>query len=316
MFTVEEWPVQEPASFEDLSIGEEQSASTVTAISWSPSGLAKHRRPILAVLTSNLILSCWASNSNPAVSTDWHRVIVINNAVQKWWDQIGLLKQKRAPTEVRMRRKVRVRSMSWAPRACPPPEKRDQSFETKKSAFLLAVANDDGDLSFLLLSSPYTHMSTSWNCTVIKIMNISGDALTFLPAALADAQKTRLPDIEGLSHIQMSREELGEMRDRIQFHPSLFKSALAGKRSIDHIAWGPWKFGDIGETIVTFSRDGTFFHCLFEVQLQVPEKISYPEVVRLDFKRFVRQESDCLPFGSCSATWHSQVSIDGLPLVL
>ena len=240
---------------------------------------------------------------------------MINNAVQKWWDQTGLLKQKRAPTQNRIRRKVRVRSMSWAPRACPPREKRDQSFGTKKSAFLLAVANDDGDISLLLLSSPYTHMSASWNCTVLKVMSVSGDPLILLPD-VADAQKTKLPDIEVISHIQTNREELGEMRDRIRFHPSLLKSALAVKRSIDHIAWGPWKFGDVAETIITYSRDGIFFHCLFEVQLQIPEKKSYPRVVQLDFKRFWRQESDCLPFDSCSAMWHSQVSIDDLPLVL
>ena len=49
-FITQEWPWQVPASFKNMSIGEEQARATVTALAWSPPGLAKHRRSILAVL--------------------------------------------------------------------------------------------------------------------------------------------------------------------------------------------------------------------------------------------------------------------------
>lgn len=304
--------MQEGASFVDLSIGEEQSACIVTAISWSPPGLAKHRRSVLAVLTSNLILSCWESNSNPAISTSWHRTLVINNAVRNWWNQNGLFEQERTPTEDGLRRKVRIRSMSWAPWACSPSEKTDQSCGAKKGAFMMAVANDDGDISFLLLSSPYIGKRTSWNCTIIKVIHVIKDALVVLPDVQADTSQIKPPDIKDLPHFQTVTYDLGEAKQSKQFHPSLFKSALGEKRFIDQIAWGPWGFGDVAETIVTFSRDGTLYHCLFEAQFQVSENTVFAEMVRLDFRRCLSHESDDFPFGSCCAMWHNPVSVNGV----
>lgn len=314
-FTVEEWPVQEGAGFLDSSIGEEQSTCTVTAISWSPPGLAKHRRSVLAVLTSNLILSCWTSNSNPAISTSWHRILVINNAIRGWWNQHGLLEQERAPTEDGLRRKARARSMSWAPWTCSPCKSTDQSFGAKRGAFMLAVADDDGDISFLFLSSPYIHMSTAWNCTVIKVIHVVKDSLVVFPDVQADTSEMRPLDTEGVRHFQRVTYNIGEAKRSTHLHPSLFQSALEGKRFFDHIAWGPWGFGDIAETIITFSRDGTFYYCSFEAQFQVSRNSVFAEMVNLDFRRCLRQESNDFLLGSCSAMWHSQVSLNGVALV-
>lgn len=206
--------------------------------------------------------------------------------------------------------------MSWAPWACSPREKRDQSFRTKNGPFLLAVANDDGDISFLFLSSPYTHMSTSWNCTIVNTIDVIGDASVVLSDARADTSKVRLPDIKGLPHIQTPPDDFGEAKKSTHFHPSLFKSALEGKRFIDHIAWGPWDFGDVAKTVITFSRDGIFYHCVFEAHFQVSKHSIFAQVIRLDFRRSKRQESDGVPFGGCSVMWHRQVSINGLAPVL
>lgn len=315
LFTTEEWPVRDGASFDDFSIGEEQSTSTVTAISWSPLGLAKHRRSVLAVLTSNLILSCWASSSNPAASTSWQRILVINNAVRQWWDQMSLLRQRCELTEDGLRRKLRVRSMSWAPRACPSRDKSVQSFETKRGEFLFAVANDDGDISLLLVSSPYSSSSTSWSCTILKLIRSAGNALVILHDAQLGTNKTEQRDTGNFTTVQTNGVDLGEVEDTY-FHPSLFKVALERKFFIDHIAWGPWKFGDIAETILTFSRNGTIFHCLFEAQFLVLKNKFFAELLSLDFKHVLKYKSDGIPFSSSLSTWHSLVSIDPLvPLI-
>ncbi len=303
-FNMEEWPLQDGASFDDFSIGEEQSICIVTAMSWSPCGLAKHRRSVLAILTSNLILSCWASSSDPAASVSWKRILVINNAVRIWWDRIRLSDKKYALTEDGLRRKLRVRSMSWAPEACPPHKKKDPLGATKQGDFLLAVANDDSEISLLLVSSPYTTRSTSWNCTTIKLLRIIGDTLLVLHE---DAHKTRLQDVEGPHHIQKNLAGLGKGKDEIHIHPSLFKFALDRKRFIDHIAWGPWNFGDIAEIFLTFSRNGDVFHCLFDVRFQVQKNKTFTEVVSFDLKYSLGHESDGVPFGSSRALWQSQV---------
>ena len=234
---------------------------------------------------------------------------MINKVVCEWWDQNGLFEQGRAPTEDVLRRKVRARSMSWAPRPCSPWEKTDQSLGAKKSAFMLAVADDDGDISFLLLSSPYIYKSYTWNCIVIKVIHVIKDALVVFPDVRVDTSEIGPPDMEGLPHFEKVTYDLGEVKESTNFHPSLFKSVLMGKRFIDHIAWGPWGFGDVAETIVTFSRNGTFYNCWFEAQFQVSTNNVLAEMVRLDFRRCLRQESDDIPFGGCSAMWHRQVSI-------
>lgn len=174
---------------------------------------------------------------------------------------------------------------------------------------MLAVGNDDSDILFLLLSSPYTRKSTSWNCSIIKVIRVIKDTLVVLPDVQADASQINSPDINDLPHIQTVTYDLGGGTQSIQFHPSLFKSALEGKHFIDHITWGPWGFGDVAETIVTFSRDGVFYHCLFEAQFQVSENSVFAEMVRLDFRRCLSQECDDIPFGSWSAMWHNQVSV-------
>lgn len=213
------------------------------------------------------------------------------------------------------RLKFRVRSMSWAPRARPPRENKDQYFDARNGAFFMAVANDDGDVSFLLVSSPYTNMSASWNCTVLKLVKIAKDTLISLPHGQAHAHSTRLPHLGTLPYDQSSQNDLDKSKNRSHFHSSLFKSALEGKWFIDHIAWGPWKFEDNAETIITFSRHGTIFHCLFEVQIQVSENGLFPQVIKFDCNHFLKQEIDGVPFSGCSAIWHDQVIIYGLALL-
>lgn len=46
----------------EFSVSVEQSDPVVNALAWSSSGLGLHRRAMLAVLTSNLLLAFWEIN--------------------------------------------------------------------------------------------------------------------------------------------------------------------------------------------------------------------------------------------------------------
>ena len=155
-FTFTEWPWQEPASFKDLSIGEEQARATVTALAWSPAGLATHRRSVLAVLTSNLILSFWASNADPSDANSWERVLVVNKA---------LLSGSRL--------QQRIRSMAWAP-TDPQYVDRSTPFSRNKwGIHLIAIADDNNGLYVLKASSPVTGPASKWVVEVLHRHNVS-----------------------------------------------------------------------------------------------------------------------------------------------
>lgn len=150
-FNTEEWPWQELASFKDMSIGEEQARATVTALAWSPPGLAKHGRSVLAVLTSNLILSFWASDSNPTEQDSWKRVLVVNKALSSG-----------------SRFQQRIRSMAWAPMN-PRHVDRRTPFSGKKWGIpLIAVADDSNGLYILKISSPFIGQSFAWDVEVLR----------------------------------------------------------------------------------------------------------------------------------------------------
>ena len=155
-FTFTEWPWQDPASFKDMSIGEEQARATVTALAWSPAGLAIHRRSVLAVLTSNLILSFWAPDANPTDAGSWKRHLVVNKALLP-----GSLLQQR------------IRSMAWAP-TNPQYVDRYTPFSRKKwGIHLIAIADDNNGLYILKASSPVTGHSSELIVEVLHRHSIS-----------------------------------------------------------------------------------------------------------------------------------------------
>ena len=81
LFSTEELPLKEPAPIANYSIGEEISNSAPVSIAWSPSGLAKHRKCALAVLTANLTLSIWSAEGKPQDESSWARRLIINDAL-------------------------------------------------------------------------------------------------------------------------------------------------------------------------------------------------------------------------------------------
>ena len=157
-FTVDEWPWPEPASFKDMSIGEEQALVTVSALAWSSCGLAKHRRSVLAVLTSNLLLSIWTSYTDPTDSESWERVMIVNYL---------LIPEHISTSQKQPRTSQRIRSMAWAP-VYPEHAERQTPFSMRKwGVFLMAITDDENGVYYVNFVSPFIGPSMAWDVQIL-----------------------------------------------------------------------------------------------------------------------------------------------------
>ena len=162
-FTIDEWPWPEPASFKDMSIGEEQALVTVTALAWSPCGLAKHRRSVLAVLTSNLLLSIWTSYGDPADPETWERVMIVNDL---------LMPENLSSPQKQSRASQRIRSIAWAPVNPEHAERQTPFSPSKWGVFLMAITNDEGGVYFVTFTSPFIDASMGWEIQTLLYKRI------------------------------------------------------------------------------------------------------------------------------------------------
>lgn len=307
-FTTREWPLPPQGRMENFSIGEELSTSTVTALAWSPPGLAMHRRPVLTVLTSNLLLSFWVPASGTSANSRWQRVLVLNNSIKKSYKQMCLSKQIMKPP-AGFQRKTRVRSMAWAPQAHRSAEKLNSlSTESRsRSAFLLAVATDDCDVLFLLISSPYTPHSTSWDSKIVKILQF--DKRGNLCLAPSHAIESSGRDFEEVCRDDEQTEQFPseESPNTTKYRPSLFKSAIRSRLFFENIAWGPWNFDSNQEIVLTFTRRGAIFHCFFRVSFIFPMNTTIASVPRFAFTRMSKGSNDLVNLVNQSSAWYIPV---------
>lgn len=224
-FTAEEWPSQEPSSFEDFSIGEEQSLSTVTALSWSAPGLGKHRRSVLAVLTSNLVLSLWESKADPREQDSWERVLLIHHSLRDYFsshDDNANAPDARAGS---LRQRTRIRASAWAEPLRWERDHGNHSFQSKWGVFLLAVTNDRGEIIILRIVSPYsmeTGQSSKWDAVV-----------------LWHGKASQLTRVES----QIARH----------VHQSLLSASMVAKRFILDLIWGSWMCTENHNALLTYT---------------------------------------------------------------
>ncbi|KAJ5138239.1 Transcription factor IIIC zinc-finger [Penicillium bovifimosum] len=142
-FTNSEWPVYLPGKRDDFSIAADLSEGNVIGISWSPAGLGKYRRSVLAVLTSNLVLSIW----EPVGSKDqWTRVSVVNHELR------AHLQPPQDP-DGHIYRKANIRSFAWCESLKPSVPSDGSSFlhshESRWGIPLLTVVNDCNQVTLL-----------------------------------------------------------------------------------------------------------------------------------------------------------------------
>ena len=154
IFTYREWPTQNPISIADLSIGEEQSLSTVTNIAWSPPGPSKYKRSALAVLTSNLVLSIWAPGSQPSMTSSWERVMLLNGSIENYFAKLGSVGSS-------LRKRRRTRNMCWA---FDMPDNFKQKYGIGS---LLAVINDSEDMVIVNITTTHSYRGHDWQAKVL-----------------------------------------------------------------------------------------------------------------------------------------------------
>ncbi|KAL9102544.1 MAG: hypothetical protein Q9163_002323 [Psora crenata] len=194
-FTDEEWHRKPITGFADMSIGEEQSNSHVTALAWSPPGLAPHRRSVLAVLTANHMLSFWESELDPKMSNSWKRVMVVNNMLPK---------SPQVPNGARIGN-LRIRNMAWAPvdrrSNCNDRNQHPTSF----GPFLLALTYDSSSRVYIFMaSSPYIK-GGGWGFSQCGHFQLSNALSSVYPPSLLrqELEKHRYIDYIGFQPVIM-----------------------------------------------------------------------------------------------------------------
>lgn len=196
--------------------------SNVIAISWSPPGLARNRRSVLAVLTSNLVLSFWASNADISMLESWERVLVVNNGICESWERKSRLNCASNPTNSVPRRVLRIRSVAWAPLMQRKLENAEARLRGASRLYFLAVTTDDNSVLFLSVTSPYTDDCMHWDARIMRHYIFHGEnSMT-----------------QSISTLQAVEEE--SEQKSLYGRGSLLYAALRTKRFIDRVSWGAW----------------------------------------------------------------------------
>lgn len=132
------------------------SESFVHALDWSPPGLGKHKRSVLAVLTSNHVLSIWECVGKPEIATDWVRACVVNHALQAHYKEKDVQSSEESEHDhfERMRAKQRIRAYAWSP-ALPNSSLSGASGDSTTGRPYLAVSNDRGEVLVIEIQTPH-----------------------------------------------------------------------------------------------------------------------------------------------------------------
>lgn len=274
-FSTEEWPMQEPWGFEHFSIGEEQAVSTVTALAWSAPGLGKNRRSVLAVLTSNLVLSIWESKSDPKEAESWERVIVVNHSLYDCYLVHDAHSNVPDARKGSLRQRTRIRAFAWAESLRSESNQGHASFQSKWGNFLLAVTNDNGEIIILRVVNPYSiesGLSSTWDATVLWHGKALPGTYTVQPA-----------------------------------QPSVLSAVMAEQRFVKGLMWGPWMHTENCSAMLTYAW-GTLVYSLEVAFLSQPvhitaaldcEEISTTVETRGLVHTSTITQSDCLMLSCC-----------------
>jgi hypothetical protein len=205
LFTLDDIQLQLPLSWKNFSIGEEMSESHVISLDWSPPGLGKHRRSVLAVLTSNHVLSIWECVGKFEIATDWVRVCVVNHVLQAHYKT----KHVQAPDEnehehfERLRAKQRIRAFAWS-QAPSNPSLSGATGDCTTSNPFLVVSTDRGDVFIVKPQSPYDLLkpgSAEWSLSVAASFSIHVPETKQSPlaACMPVTFKWRVPFVDQLA---------------------------------------------------------------------------------------------------------------------
>lgn len=329
-FTWGEWPEQELQPSGEFSIGEEQSPSTVTWLAWSPPGLAKHKRSVLAVLTSNHVLSLWASASDMAVPESWERVCLVNDAVKAALRDEKFKSRFKSVSSLRWRR---IRSAAWAPlrdligfddsgdiiakealqrhgahsdrHGALETSGADSHLSLPTTQQLLAVANDCGSLCILKVCSPSTSNLNVWEAAVVEMY--------FLPTHghMVSNQFKKLfqagPSDDAVYHRPVEHQDLEQQKiqEGLDARPSLLAAAFDQVNFIDGVSWSPW-IRDLAQVAdrntLTITRNGVLSQLSFQITLK-------QDNIRCDCSDLMTRKQDIREPAQRSTVWLHRVQL-------
>jgi hypothetical protein len=221
-FSTDELPLKNPAPLSNYSIGEEISPSVPIAISWSPPGLAKHRRCALAVLTSNLVLSVWSAEGKLHEESSWNRRLLVNNALTDYFSKSSTIETSSISSNAgeQLRLRSRIRAFAWAPSL--PSRSETMGTQVSYKQQYLALSNDDNQVVFLVVESPTSSLGSSqaWKADVLAHASLTlGEGTTFTGS-------------------------------------ELFEDIVQQQRFIPHLAWSPWvRHEDHCQSVVVYATN-------------------------------------------------------------
>lgn len=169
-----------PLSWKSVSMGEEQSEAFCSALAWSPPGLGKHKRCVLAVLTANHILALYECVGKPEVATDWKRVYIVNHVLDALATAQNVAPDAEQKQEDIERRKIkqRIRSFAWSPALLSTSSTGIPGASVTLSHPYLAVSNECGEVFILKVKSPYDLLSpdiTQWTISVVHSYTVQAN---------------------------------------------------------------------------------------------------------------------------------------------
>lgn len=216
-FTAEEVPLFDPLSFKNFSAGEELSLRHVQALEWSSPGLARFKTCVLAVLSSNHVLSIWECDGKSDVASNWKRSVIINHALKKHYD--GEESNSNGSEQDRKERSQisqRIRAFAWSPPLHKEWDTEDGNFTSDMDygQQFLAVSTECEDIILLRVRSPHDVLHpelTTWQVEAVYCFSSRALPLKTLNTNL--------------------REEYYDSNGQ-----------TSGQMIADHLAWGPWKY--------------------------------------------------------------------------
>lgn len=268
----------------------------MTWLAWSPPGLAKHKRSVLAVLTSNHVLSLWASNSDMAVPESWERVCLVNDAVKAALREEKFKSRFKSVSSLRWRR---IRSAAWAPlrdlirfddsgyMIAKEALQRHGAHSDRKGTLetsgavnhlslpttqqLLAVANDCGSLYILKVCSPSTSNLNVWEAAVVEMyfLPTHGHMVSNQLQKLFQA----LPGDDTVYHRLVEHQDVEQQKiqEALDACPSLLEAAFDQVNFIDDVSWSPWTrdFREVTDhNTLTITRNGVLSQLNFQTRLK------------------------------------------------
>ncbi|KAF1820848.1 uncharacterized protein K489DRAFT_44707 [Dissoconium aciculare CBS 342.82] len=163
-FTTAEIPRCLPLPDVHWSPGEELSINTAHAAAWSHIGPGKYGACILAILTTNHVVSIWAADGKPYPSIQWTRQIIVNHAVKDFY-------RKRKVTNIQVVQ--RIQAFAWSAPWYPANNKSDNS-----GRHFVAVSTHGGHILFLQISTPMREIwrtNNEWRATVCGHFDTTSD---------------------------------------------------------------------------------------------------------------------------------------------